>query len=158
LSYKIAVGSSDGTNVDLKFGEVKKFIIFEVEEGKRKLSEIRDVDDYALVVDSDGSSIHAGDNGLSGSSLSNSSLSNNSLSGCGSSGCGGNGHGCGESADAIAKVESIRDCRCVVCKKIGFHAQKQLERNGISAFDIEGTVDEILGKITDYYARIDQRR
>ena len=30
LAYKIAVGSSDGINVNLKFGEVTKFLIYEV--------------------------------------------------------------------------------------------------------------------------------
>ena len=137
MSYKIALGSSDGKNVDLKFGEIKKFVIFEVEEEKGKLSEIRNVEDHTAVSD-----IHS--SGLAG--------------GCGSSGCGGNGNGCNGFGDTTSKVETVRDCRCIVCKKIGFHAQKQLERKGISAFDIEGPVDEILEKIIAYYRRIDKHK
>lgn len=138
MSYKIAVGSSDGAKVDLKFGEVENFMIFEVDAKKRKISEIRDVDTHRTVTDSN----HCG--GPAG--------------GCSSPGCGGNGTGCNGSSDVINKVELIRDCRCIVCKKIGFQAQKQLERKAISVFDIEGDVDEILDKIIAYYAKIDERR
>ena len=138
MSYKIAVGSSDGAKVDLKFGEVEKFMIFEVDARKRKVSEIRDVDTHGTVTDSNQCGGPAG--------------------GCSSSGCGGNGNGCNGSSDVINKVELIRDCRCIVCKKIGFQAQKQLERKTISVFDIDGNVDEILDKIIAYYAKIDERR
>ena len=62
------------------------------------------------------------------------------------------------STDVISKVDKIKDCRCIVCKKIGFQAQKQLERKAISVFDIEGSIDEILGKIIEYYRKLDQRR
>lgn len=137
MSYKIAVGSSDGTNVDLKFGEVKKFIIFEVEGEKSKLLEIRDVDIY----DED-----TGDNVCAGHA-----------EGCSSLGCSGNGSGCNGSLDVINKVELIKDCRCIVCKKIGFQAQRQLERKAISVFDIEGEIDKILEKIIAYYGKIDKR-
>ena len=138
LGYKIAVGSSDGIHVDLKFGEVKSFIIFKVEEEKRKLLEIRKVAAYGTATDINGCGGRAGD--------------------CGSLGCGGKGNGCNGSADVISKVELIRDCRCIVCKKIGFQAQKQLERKAISVFDVEGTVDEILEKIIAYYGKMDKRR
>lgn len=138
MSYKIAVGSSDGAKVDLKFGEVEKFMIFEVDAKKRKISEIRGVDTHGTVTVSN----RCG--GL--------------LGGCSSPGCGGNGNGCNGSSDVINKVELIRDCRCIVCKKIGFQAQKQLERKAISVFDIEGDIDEILDKIIGYYAKMDERR
>lgn len=138
MSYNIAVGSSDGVKVDLKFGEVKKFIIFEVDAEKRKISEIRNVDTHGTVADSN----HCG----------------GPARGCSSPGCGGNGTGCNGSSDVINKVELIRDCRCIVCKKIGFQAQKQLERKAISVFDIEGDVDEILDKIIAYYAKMDEHR
>ena len=130
MSYKIAVGSSDNVNVDLKFGEVKKFIIFEVEKETRKLVEIRNVDTYEKNIDDK----------------------------CVSLNCSGNGNGCGCSFDVADKVELIKDCRCIVCKKVGFQAQKQLERKAISVFDVEGTIDEILKKIIAYYAKIDKRR
>lgn len=136
--YKIAVGSSDGENVDLKFGEVKKFSIFEVENGKSRLAEIRNVDS---------SKVRESKRNCGGSS-----------EGCASGGCSGNGGGCGGSEGVIQKVEQISDCRCIVCKKIGFQAQKQLERKAISVFDVEGPINEILEKITAYYEKLEQRR
>lgn len=138
MSYKIAVGSSDGIHVDLKFGEVKKFIIFEVEEEKKKVLEIRNVD--------------------TGTEAPPANRCDGSAKGCSTSGCSGNGMGCNGSTDVISKVNKIKDCRCIVCKKIGFQAQKQLERKAISVFDIEGSIDEILGKIIEYYRKLDQRR
>ena len=36
MAYKIAVGSSNEINVDLKFGEVKEFLIYEI-EGRIKI-------------------------------------------------------------------------------------------------------------------------
>ncbi len=138
MSYKIAVGSSDGRNVDLKFGEVKKFIIFEVEDEKSKLLEIRNVDTCETVADTNGCGGYVGD--------------------CNSLGCSGNGSGCNGSTDVINKVELIKDCRCIVCKKIGFQAQKQLERKAISVFDVEGIVGNILEKIIAYYGKIDKHK
>ena len=136
--YKIAVGSSDGENVDLKFGEVKNFSIFEVENGKSRLAEIRTVDSSA--------------------GNENTRSCGGSSEGCVSGGCGGKGGGCGGSDGVIQKVEQISDCRCIVCKKIGFQAQKQLERKAISVFDVEGPINEILEKITAYYEKLEQRR
>lgn len=135
MSYKIAVGSSDGIRVDLKFGEVKDFTIFEVEDDKYSIVETR-----KAIFDE----VTAGCGADSGT--------------CNSTGCGGNGKGCNGSADVISKVELIKDCRCIVCKKIGFQAQKQLERKAISVFDVEGTIEEILGKIIAYYGTLDKRR
>ena len=43
MAYKIAVGSSDEKYVDLKFGEVSEFIIYEVENGEIHLLEKRKV-------------------------------------------------------------------------------------------------------------------
>ncbi len=137
MSYKIAVGSSDGINIDLKFGEAKKMLIFEVDGEKRKLLEIRKVDTYTTAIDN-------GCDGYAG--------------GCSSLGCSGNGNGCNGSADVMGKVELVRDCRCIVCKKTGFQAQKQLEKKAISVFDIEGSIDPILEKIIAYYGKIDKRR
>ena len=63
--------------------------------------------------------------------------------------------GCGGAGEASAKVELVSDCRCVVCKKIGFHIQKQLERKAISAFDVTCPVEEALEKISHYFTRMD---
>lgn len=50
----------------------------------------------------------------------------------------------------------LSDCRCVVCKKIGFQAQKQFEKKAISVFDVECEIKEALDKITFYYNKIDR--
>ena len=136
LAYKIAVGSSDGINVDLKFGEVTKFLIYEVSD------EIRLVEER--IVHNDTEIQKTG--------------KNCNTSGCRNEGCGGNGSGCNGSSDIISKVELISDCRCVVCKKIGFQAQKQFEKKAISVFDVECKIDEALEKIVFYYGKIDKHK
>lgn len=136
MTYKIAVGSSDGVNVDLKFGEIEKFIIFTVEEKLCKLSGIRQVETSVVSVGS--------------------TKNDCGQSTCASGRCSGNG--CQGSFDIVNKVDLISDCRCIICKKVGFQAQKQLERKAISIFDIEGNLKEILEKIIAYYGKIDRHR
>ncbi len=135
LAYKIAVGSSDGVNVDLKFGEVTKFLIYEVTDAIR-LSEERSVGIDEIKQDTYEKSCNT--------------------SRCSSVGCSGNGSGCSGSSDVISKVSLISDCRCVVCKKIGFQAQKQFEKKAISVFDVECEIEEALEKIAFYYGKIDK--
>jgi predicted Fe-Mo cluster-binding NifX family protein len=143
MAYTIAIASSDGVNVDLKFGQADKFYIYRVEEKDIELAEIREVPV---------SSEDAG-KALPGASSCGSGDENS----CGS-GCSGNGHGCGGGGEVIAKVALIEDSRCVVAKKVGFQAQKQFERKAISVFDIEVSVKEALDKITSYYYKIDHRQ
>lgn len=130
MSYKIAVASSDSENINETFGSAKSFVIYEVSDGVCKRFEERICTTEEKVAENN----------------CNSKVCGNS-DGCGS-GCGGQG---GNSA----KVELISDCRAVVCKKIGFHIQKQLERKAISFFDVSCTIKEALDKITAYYNRID---
>ena len=129
MAYKIAVGSSDGKNVDLKFGEVTRFLIYEVgdEVILKEEREFKETADTAC-----------------------------NTSSCDTKSCGGNGGGCQGPGDVAGKVELISDCRAVVCKKIGFQAQKQFEKKAISVFDVECEVKEALDKITFYYGRIDK--
>ena len=131
MAYKIAVGSSDGNNVDLKFGEVTKFLIYEV--GDEVL--LKEEREFIPEAKTDTSC---------------------NTSSCDTKGCGGNGGGCQGPGDVAGKVELIADCRAVVCKKIGFQAQKQFEKKAISVFDVECEVKEALDKITFYYGRIDK--
>ena len=138
MAYKIAIGSSDGINVDLKFGEVESFYIYNVEDSKYELFETRAVNQDEKNEISE--ERDCADNG------------------CGSNGCSGNGHGCSGPTDVIDKVTLIEDCRCVVCKKIGFQAQKQFERKAISVFDVECEISEPLEKISNYYEKIDNHR
>ena len=135
LAYKIAVGSSDGIHVNLKFGEVTKFLIYEVSDEIRLVEE-RSVENAAEIQETGENSCNA--------------------AGCSDAGCGGNGSGCSGSSDVISKADLISDCRCVVCKKIGFQAQKQFEKKAISVFDVECKVEEVLEKITFYYGKVDK--
>ena len=130
MAYYIAIGSSDGKSSDLKFGEVQVFYIYKAEGEKYELYEKRKVE-YET---SCGSSCVS------------------------SSGCSGDGHGCSGSEEVSKKVSVIEDCRCVVCKKVGFQAQKQFEKRAISVFDIECEIPDALAKITAYYNKIDNNR
>ena len=79
MAYKIAVGSSDGKNVDLKFGEVTKFLIYEVGD-EVLLSEEREfVPEEKADTACDSSS-------------------------CDTKGCGGNGGGCKGPGDVADKA------------------------------------------------------
>lgn len=150
MSYKIAVASSDGIQINETFGSAKSFIIYEVTDGICERLEEREY--HQDDIDGDGVSL-LGEDTPSGGCGSNIYGSEN---GCGSgSGCGSHGGGCGGPGASSAKVELISDCRCIVCKKIGFQIQKQLERKAISAFDVSCTVEEALKKISFYYKRMD---
>ncbi len=142
MSYKIAVASSDGKQIDETFGAAKKFIIYEVTEGLYKKLEERffhEEKTEQVILDNGKGNLEekCGD----GNACENSN-------GCQRRGCAG-------AKEASAKVEFISDCRCIVCRKIGFHIQKQLERKAISAFDVSCPVEEALEKITYYFNRID---
>lgn len=139
MAYKIAVGSSNGINIDLKFGEVNEFIIYEVDGKRYDLIETRTVS-------------------YEDSYNEHKEISNCEDKDCGTNGCSGNGHGCAGPTDVAYKVELIADCRCVVCAKIGFQAQKQFERKAISVFDVECTISEALDKISHYYEKIDSHQ
>ncbi|MBE5957489.1 MAG: hypothetical protein E7254_01315 [Lachnospiraceae bacterium] len=141
MAYKIAVGSSDGKNVDLKFGEVETFLIYEVTD-QINLIEKRDVP--------------ANDQKTQNEKLNTENNCENNN--CKSSGCSGNGGGCGGAEGVLAIVSLIEDCRCVVCKKVGFQAQKQFEKKAISVFDVEVSIEEALAKITYYYDKIDNHK
>lgn len=131
MSYKIAVATSDGENINETFGSAKSFIIYEVTDGVYRQTEERFFQSETAEILQD----------------------NCHLKGCGGSdGCGA---GCGGQSNASSKVELVSDCRAVVCRKIGFPIQKQLERKAISAFDVSCSIEEALSKITNYYSRID---
>ena len=92
MAYKIAVGSSDGINVDLKFGEVENFLIYEVTDSFR-LVEQRAVTDKNSEDEGNANNVNSSDLSLG---------SDCKKSNCKSSGCGGNGGGCG-GAEGVQK-------------------------------------------------------
>lgn len=142
MAYKIAIASGDGVNIDLSFGSAYAFDIYEVEGKEYRLAEKRE---YVLP---EGAAPEKPDNAES--------CGNDT--GCGtSSGC-GTGGGCGSTGGTFPKVQLISDCRCVICKKIGFNIQKQLEKLAITSFDVDCTVNEALTKITAYLEKIDKHQ
>ncbi|MDE7423007.1 MAG: hypothetical protein K2N51_04850 [Lachnospiraceae bacterium] len=147
MSYKIAIASSDGKQIDQTFGQAKSFAIYEVTGDK-----CSKIDERVFHQEEEQENTMS----LQGSSKAEPSCKNGTSKGCGQGkGCSG-GNGCG--GDVSAKVELISDCRCIVCKKIGFHIQKQLERKAISAFDVTCTVEEALSKISNYFSHIDNHK
>lgn len=154
MLYKIAIGSSDGVNVDLSFGEVKKFLIYEVDK-EITLVEERIAEENHKQSKKANTEINAVEKNTCNTEIN--AVEAGDKSTC-NTGCGGHGNGCTGSSDVAQKVLLIEDCRCVVCKKIGFHAQKQFEKKAISVFDVECLVEEALEKITDYYGKIDHHK
>ena len=140
MSYKIALASSDGVNVDEHFGAASSFLIYEVsDEGAFSLLERRAYDG--------GDEVPAAITGSEGC--------NPAPGSCGTGSCGGQGKGCGQGAAVSAKVRLVEDCRSVVAAKIGFNVTKQLEKKAISGFDVDCTVQEALEKITKYFHSVD---
>ena len=145
MAYNIAFGSSNGLNVDLKFGETDHFYIYRVDGQNISFSEIRYV------------APQSSENALSSDTSTSCKSSGNGCGGSGN-GCGGNGHGCGGEEAVLGKISLVEDCRAVVCRKIGFQAQKQFEKKAISIFDVDVSVEDALDKITSYYYKIDNRK
>ena len=128
--YKIAVASSDGASVDLSFGRADRFLIFEVgEDGSCRLAETREVQSAA-----EGAPSCA-------------RREDGNPRACG-------GHGGGHDA----RADLLRDCRAVLCAKIGPQARKVLEHRATSVFDVNMTIDEAFEKIIPYFDRIDHHR
>ncbi len=139
MSYKIAVATSDGVNVDLHFGAAEYIEIYEVQDDKSfSLLEKRNV-----TVNEESSAQPAS--------------CDEKNAGCSSGGCGngnGSGNGCGGGSGS-AKVEAVADVRAVVAARIGFNVTKQLEKKAIASFDVECPVKEALEKISGYFYSID---
>lgn len=135
MTYKIAIASSDEIHIDETFGYARRFHIYEITDKKYQKVEERKVEEISEDLQCD------------------------PTNGCNRGACPtGAGGGCGGSEEKSHKVELIADCRCVVCNKIGFQIQKQLERKAITAFDVVCTVNEALEKISFYYDKIDKHQ
>jgi len=129
MSYKIAVATSDGVNVDLHFGVAESLKIYAVEGLEYHLVEERQTEVCK----------QEGDQGCSG--------------GCGNGG--GNGCAGGEKSES---VNLISDCRAVVAAKIGRNVLRQLELKAISCFDVAMPINDALTKIIGYYHKVDNRK
>ncbi|MGN0165095.1 MAG: NifB/NifX family molybdenum-iron cluster-binding protein [Lachnospiraceae bacterium] len=155
MSYKIAVGSSDGEMVDLHFGAAEAFLIYEAEGTRYSLTEKRYVENKESKREPEKAGI-AIENGAdcSGGTPCGGGCGSGSGAGCQD----GQGTGCGGMGAASGKAALLGDCRSVVCKKIGFQVQKELEKRAISAFDVSCSVREALDKLTVYYDHVDKHK
>jgi nitrogen fixation protein NifB len=71
--------------------------------------------------------------------------------------------GCGDcgqhDASAIsAVIDSLEDCSAIIAARIGGHVKRELERRGISAFDIELDADTALSRYAAYVFPSDSKR
>lgn len=150
MAYKIAVASSDGIRIDESFGSAKGFHIFEIKENGYFETEFRKVDNEEKTRQQREGNKEA-------EILKDEECEH--TSGFGNGGChSDHGVGCTNQGGRLEKIELISDCRCIVCKKIGFHIQKQLERKAITAFDVSCSVEEALSKISSYFQRVDKHQ
>lgn len=127
MSYRIAIASNDGININEHFGSAKYFFIVEVDnEGNYVNKEKRIVEESDI------------------------------KSNCGSCGSGCN-NGCGGNGDfnRSYRVSLISDCRALLCKKIGTNFEKQLGRKGIISYQIDEPIEEALQIIIEYYRKVD---
>ena len=171
MSYKVAIASTDGINVDAHFGGASSFLIYEVNaDGSYENIEERIVPGSNKDINSDSIiSLKEIGNGCGSSSDCTSSQNCSSNSDCSSnSGCGSengsesgsgasNGGGCGGHSDSKidANVSLITDCRCLLCNKVGAGAERQLGRKAITAFQVDYKIEDALAKIINYYTKID---
>ena len=132
MSIKVAIASSDKTNIDLHFGQATQFEIYELRGDHFEFLETRNAPKSAQTEDD--TPAYGG--------------------GCGS-GCGGFGGGCGGggSGQISPTVQLLLDCRSVVAAQIGQNVRRQFERNAVSVFDIELPIEEALKKLAAYYTK-----
>ncbi len=139
MAIKVAIASSDKTNIDLHFGQASQFEIYELRGNHFEFLETRKApknEPSSEYLSADAPATGCG-GGFGG--------------GCGS-GCGG---GCGSGAGGPVSpvVESLLDCRSIVAAQIGQNVRRQFERNAVSVFDIELPIEEALQKLAAYYLK-----
>jgi predicted Fe-Mo cluster-binding NifX family protein len=122
MSYKIAIASTDGVNIDKHFGSTNSFIIINInDDGSYERLEERAVEENQ----------------------------NNQKSCCGGSSCGSHSE-----SNIQKKIDTIIDCRAVLCSKCGHGSEKQLGENNITTFQINLTIDKALNSVINYYKKI----
>ena len=137
MSIKVALASSDKTNIDLHFGQATQFEIYELRGDHFEFLETREPPKSEAT--SEDSPAYGG--------------------GCGSGYGGGCGSGCGGgcagggSGQVSPIVQLLLDCRSVVAAQVGQNVRRQFERNAISVFDIELPIEEALQKLAAYYLK-----
>lgn len=130
MSFKIAVASTDGKNIDTAFAKAKKFLILEVKSDGSYETEGYRSNPNILFTDPA------------------------SVSTCGASSCGGCGGGCG--GGASYSVEFLWDCHYVLATSFGHKEAKLLNRIFIDALEVELPVDKAVIKVAAYENRVTQ--
>jgi predicted Fe-Mo cluster-binding NifX family protein len=149
MSYRIAVASSDDVHIDLHFGGAREFTIFEVNDGGTyQVLEKREIPAYDND-NTDKNKILSRNTAPSGNSC---GVKSGCSSECKPEGGCGSGH---SDSDIETKVNALSDCRCLLCRKVGPGAERQLERKAITTFQVDLLIGEALDKIVDYYNKID---
>ncbi len=133
MTYKIAVASSDGIQVNETFGSTARFLVYTITEDR-----ISPPEERIYVPES-------------------ASMNCTPTNDCGN-GCGNGTQKCHGGTGVMTKITLVDDCRCIVCRRIGFQIQKQLERKAISYFDVNCSITEALDKIIAYYRRVDRHQ
>ncbi len=69
--------------------------------------------------------------------------------------CGENFNGC--CAKGEAKVQLLKDCRCVIAAQAGFNIKKEFSKLGISFFDeLDCSVEKAIKAIAEYFYKLDE--
>lgn len=154
MTYKIAVASSDSVTVDGAFGEVAEFRIYQIEGEQYRQVESRKMPELATQKPEDTAAEQRADS-TERQNCGGQDRDHTEAGCCGGHG-GHGGCGCGTPDGSSIRIDALSDCRSIVCKKIGPHAKKLLERKAIAAFDVDCSVEEALKKIIFYYNRVDR--
>jgi len=51
----------------------------------------------------------------------------------------------------LSTLDALKDCTAVVAVKVGGSVKRAFEINGISVFEVSGSIDDALAKLTAYY-------
>ncbi|MBQ9537819.1 MAG: hypothetical protein IJU95_00990 [Treponema sp.] len=130
--FKIAIATSNGKDVDLHFGKAGELAIYEFDgEGFHQV-ETRPIPRQQAAEESDDCSPFS----------------------CGGCGGGAGGGCCGGGGAASPAVEALLDCHAVIAARIGGNVTRQFERKGISVFDVDYPVKQVLDKLAAYYKKI----
>ena len=155
MAYNIAVASTDGVNIDKHFGATNSFFIIKVNDD----GTYENLGERFVGEESNCSCGSSNNNSSSCSSASCDSSSSSCASPNSGSSCGGTsgGHSCGGHNDPEIqkKVDTISDCRSLLCAKCGPGSEKQLGKNNISTFEINLKIEEALKIIIKYFKKSD---
>ena len=128
-SFRVAVASSDGRNIDSHFGSAENFYIYELYQNETW--EQIDIRENVNLKENTGLSDEEGKSGCSGS--------------C--SGRRGNCHG------ALENIKFLSDCSYLFATKVGIKSSKLLLREDISVLEVSLPIEEAFPKLIAFEKR-----